>query len=335
MALFAIGDVFYFNRTYSSVLFCVFCFWLVVLAATRYHVGFDWPAYESMFYEQNGFEAQSIEVGYIFIYKLMEGMPFNAALLVIITISFFFLMLFIRKFSYFKVVAILVYFSDLYFYLNLSGMRQGIALSIALFSVVFVYKKQFVFFFFTIAVACLFHKTAIFFGLAYFVQYFNLTKKNMLIAITGSAIISLSFVTLSEFIADLGYFRNVEMYIDSDYNDTYTLAGFVVGGVKRLMPLVLLYLSCRFSDVRDNLFVKFYVVGLLCFFSLYSSFPDIAVRLSLYFLVFDMIIFNLIFIYAKNIKFKLFCMLVMIAMVGYKIYVYSITGGYIYNNIMW
>ncbi|PHM22110.1 EpsG family protein [Xenorhabdus ehlersii] len=335
IALFAIGDIFFYQRAYKKILFIILTFWLIILAATRYQVGIDWSAYENMFHNQNELTSQNIEIGYSFIYRVMEGMNFNTVLLVISALSFVFLTLFINKFAYFKIVALLVYFTDLYFYLNLSGMRQGIALSLTLFSVIFIYQKRSWLFFLTIFVACLFHKTAIFFCLAYFFQYFKLSYKNIIIAIAISFLVSLFFITLTEIIAELGYFRNVGMYTDSTYNDTYSLGNYIAGGIKRLMPLLLLLFVCKIKEFENNLFVKLYFVGLLCFFTLYPSFPDIAVRLSLYYLAFDMIMYNLIFIHSKNISMKIFIMFILILMTGYKIYGYTNMEGYIYHNIIW
>lgn len=335
MALFAIGDVFFLQKSYKSFWYIIFTFWLIILAATRTQVGIDWDAYENMFYNQNELIVQNIELGYSFLNRMMDGMNFNLFVLLVSTIAFVFISLFVNKFAHYKIIVLLVYFSDLYFYLNLSGMRQGIALSLTLFSVIFIYNKQFLLFCLAILAACLFHKTAIFFGLAYFIQYFRVTYKNIFLGIAVAFIASLFFLVVTKVVAQLGYFRNVGMYTDSSYNDTYALSDYIVGGIKRLIPLCLLLFVSRLKNFENNIFVKLYFVGLLCFFTLYPSFPDIAVRLSLYYLVFDMMMYNLVFINARTVPLKVFCIIILLTIAGYKIYSYSNMEGYIYHNVLW
>jgi len=333
LALFAVGDLFFYQRAYKKFWFYVLSVILILFAATRSEVGIDWAAYENMFYHQHELISQNIEIGYSVINNFTEGMSFNFTLLVISSLSFLFLMAFINKFAYFKIIALLVYFTDMYFYLNLSGMRQGIALSITLFSIVFIYQKRFLLFCLSIFVACLFHKTAIFFGVAYFSQYIRLTYKNIIIFSFLAFFGSLLFRALTPIIETLGYFRDVSLYTDSNYNSSFSQIDFLIGTCKRLIPLLMLLSVSKLKGLQDNIIVKLYFVGLLCFLSLYPSFPDIAVRLSLYYLALDMIIYNFIFLNARSIYLKLFFIFILLLLGFYKIYGYANMNGYIYNNI--
>ncbi|EIQ0364675.1 EpsG family protein [Escherichia coli] len=336
LSLSAVSDIFFLkNRAYKNLLYIFCIFWLIVLASTREHVGIDWKAYESMFYNQNELISQNIEIGYTYINNILKGLSFNVLLLLVASLSFLFISIFTYEFVFYKLIFLLVYFSDLFFYLNLSGMRQGIALALTLFSTFFIVRKKFVCFVITIIIACLFHKTAIFFILAYFVQYFKASFRNILLGAILSLAISTLFLGITDVASQLGYFRDIKLYTDQSYNDIYTLGDYIIGGIKRIMPLLLLLSVVRLKNLESNIFVKLYLVGLLCYFALYQSFPDVAVRLSLYFLVFDAVIYNYIFVYCKKNSMKMAYMLVVFILTAYKVYGYATLDGYDYQNIIW
>ncbi|HAM3189700.1 TPA: hypothetical protein IBI38_005076, partial [Escherichia coli] len=78
LSLSAVSDIFFLkNRAYKNLLYIFCIFWLIVLASTREHVGIDWKAYESMFYNQNELISQNIEIGYTYINNILKGLSFN------------------------------------------------------------------------------------------------------------------------------------------------------------------------------------------------------------------------------------------------------------------
>jgi hypothetical protein len=334
LAIIAFSDAFYHRKAYQDLLTFFIVVVLVIFAATRSNVGLDWYAYENMYINQYELVSQNIEIGFASIYRLLDGLSYPWVLMIINILNFTLLICFLDKFSYYKNVALLVFFSDLFFYLNLSGMRQSIALSISLISIFFVVRKQLFFFAITIFIACLFHKTAIVFSLAYIVNYFKVGYRNILIASLCSFIIAGSFLTLSEYLSGLGYFRNVELYTDSAYNSTYSAMDYLLGCIKRVLPVILLLMIVPLRQVRDNIFLKLYLVGMFCYLALYPSFPDIAVRLSLYFLVYDMIIYGLILYNCKHLIQKIAFFSVLLLVTAYKINGYTTMEGYIYHNIL-
>lgn len=334
IAIIAFFDVFFHRKAYQDLLSISIVLILVFFAATRYDVGIDWAAYENMFYNQQELINQNIEIGFSSIYHLFEGTEYPWALAFINILNFILLFIFLNKSSEYKNLALLIFFSDLFFYLNLSGMRQSLALSISLISVIFAMRKQLLLFAITIFIACLFHKTAIVFSIAYLVNYFKLGYKNIFIGLLCTVLIAGTFLTLSQFLGGLGYFRNVELYTDSTYNSTFTVTDYIVGCLKRFLPIVLLISIAPLKEFKDNIFLKLYFVGLFCYLALYPSFPDIAVRLSLYFLVYDMVIYGMIFQRVKGLNKKLTIFSIVILITAYKIYGYTNMDGYVYQNIL-
>lgn len=89
----------------------------------------------------------------------------------------------IKKYSDEILLALLVFvsfrFSD--FYMN--AMRQGFSIAIVFYSIKFIFEKKPISFVAVIIVASLFHQSAIFFILAYLLQYFNFLKFRWIIPV--------------------------------------------------------------------------------------------------------------------------------------------------------
>jgi hypothetical protein len=333
IAIVAITDAYSIKKAYQNLCFFFLILILVIFAATREKVGIDWNAYEFMFYNQSELVTQNIEAGFSLVYAVFSGLDFHWVILFINIINFIFLAFFLEKFVFYKNIALLIFFSDLFFYLNMSGMRQSIALAILLVSVIFIVRRKLLLFIFTVFCACLFHKTAIVFCLAYVINNIKLSYKNIFMALLLAILTALFFLKLTDYISTLGYFRNVELYTDSSYNEALGIGQYIVGSFKRLLPLLMLLTVRPLKTFSNDLFVKLYFVGLLCFLTLYPSFPDIAVRLSLYYLVFDMVIYSYVLMYTQKRSQKLIYLGFILSITAYKIYGYTMLDGYYYNNI--
>jgi len=115
------------------------------------------------------------------------------------------------------------------------------------------------------------------------------------------SILSTSFF---DFISNIGYFRNVSMYASDSYN-VISLGNFISGTLKRTLPVILLLYfflvnKNAFYEISESPHYKVYVFGFSLYLSTYYSFPDISVRLSSYFIIFNILILPLFVNYFKT-----------------------------------
>ena len=94
----------------------LFLFFMLLMVSLRHEVGTDWFGYY-YFYENEA--PKSIEVGYRLLNNTLSniGVPYNIFLFIINTISLVSLFYFIRSNVSLLILAILIYFSDLFLYL--------------------------------------------------------------------------------------------------------------------------------------------------------------------------------------------------------------------------
>lgn len=333
LSLFSLVEICYKKSIFNNLYFLLLVFLLTAIAALRYNVGTDWPAYEYMFYNQQELLAQNIELGFSFVYNILSWANFNFVILFISALCFMFLVVFLAKSVQYKTIALLIYFSDIYFYFNLSGMRQAIAISFLLIASLFIVNRKPLYFLLFVFMATLFHKTAVIFILAYGVNFIELNKKNVLIILFSALICTVFIPMMISYISSIGYFRSVELYTSDSYNSTFSFSEYIVGEVKRLLPLLILFLFNSLSSFKHNVYVKLYLFGVIFFSVLYPSFPDLTVRLSSYFIVFDMVLYSLLFTSTQKKSTRIIYFIIILLLTGYKIFSYSNTPTFIYNTV--
>ncbi|WP_066161421.1 EpsG family protein [Aliarcobacter skirrowii] len=221
--------------TYTFIIFILVL--MIIVLGLRYGIGNDYFSYERIFYG-----VEDISLLGLFIYNLSESTPIESGYASIILITKLFsdsyiLFVFIwailsisakyytfKKLSPFIGLSFLIYFTDEWFWKDLSGSRVGIASVFILLSVVYAYKRSFLKFLGIIFLASLFHSSAIV-GLGiYFLRYFS-NPKFMAISLVGAIIIA-TYGGMGIFLADsLSYMFGIEStsrllkYQDSKYVD--------------------------------------------------------------------------------------------------------------------
>jgi hypothetical protein len=307
---------------------------LFFLSGMRHEVGKDWHAY-LYFYNNTEFTYKYVEIGYSMINDLFSTMGLNYNIF-LFAISFITL-LFIYKVGInlkYKLIFLFVYFSELFLYLNFSGMRQGIAIAITLFSVKYIMEKRMYHFFVTVGFATLFHFTAIVFIVSYFIYWFRRSvRKDIFI---------FSFLALGVFFLDnfieliiyifydnnkiVFYLNNVKVG-DGHFND------YIIGILKRTIVL-LFYVSIpnkiRQDSQLKNL-IQVYFFGFLIFLFFYLINGDVGARLGAYFLIMDILIISTIFQQNIHIHHKMAIFLIVFMMYFYKLYNYASLPEYSYK----
>ncbi|MBD5446773.1 MAG: EpsG family protein [Treponema sp.] len=286
----------YGNKIVHMYLFAFF----VILAGCRYKTGYDWNAYMSFFEKINdGNSFGRMEVGYAALNYAFKNI-FNSYDLMQFAICLSctaFLFFFLKKYSPFPVVSLLVYASDMFFSYNLGLTRQFIAISILLLCADAVIEGKKMKASLCICAAFLFHKSAIIAVLFFLCDKVHLKKITMVILVLASMLLNLfgyrlvwqivyslfSLPFLPSFIGKYaGYMTNIIFSQQGEFNSG-------MGYLLRIF-LVLLVMVFRKNNSRcANFIFNAVLTGL--FIQAFGRNIQIISRLAAYFSVFETVFF--------------------------------------------
>lgn len=174
-----------FNNTKGKLICILIGIQLFVISAIRVDTGFDFDDYKNIFLEISNLSIKDfltfpIEKGYELLNAIIAVFTQNFQWVVIITsfLTIFLLTIVIYQYSKYYTLSFLLYIPFFYFF-TLSGIRQGLALSISLISFRFLKEKKFFKYLLVILLAASFHYTALVMIPAYFVLNIKLDWKRM------------------------------------------------------------------------------------------------------------------------------------------------------------
>lgn len=163
-----------------------------------------------------------------------------------------------------------------FYWYGFSLMRQSLAMSICMYSLVYLYEKKYLFFLFAVAAVYFFHNSSIFILILPFVMIMAKMKHRLLIVILGVGTVYILASTLFMVIATSGLFgeSKAELYLDSGVTSAKTNIIIMIGFA--LFP----YLR---KNIEGNLkyYIQAYSLLGLMFLSLSSLF-EVAFRVSFY-----------------------------------------------------
>lgn len=321
------------STLYKRIALFIGAFAMVLFAGLRYQVGTDWDAY----FLNYKLQQWDTEWGYkylnLFFSKYLQA-PFNLLLITINLVSLYLISKYIKNLSGSYIIALLIFYSDLFMYYNLSGMRQAIATSFTCFALIFAVKKQMKMFLFFIVVACLFHVTSVVFLAVYFLPRKSLSFKNLIL-------ISLSFVIVifvfNNYIQAIDYLsKKSEFYIEIQENDDNLLFLFAIGLARRsVIIIVFLLLYDKLKHIPNLIYYfNIYLIGFIIYASLYLVSPDFGVRFSSYYTIVDMILIGNIIYFIKSKPVKAFLFILFVCLSLYKVSVYAGEKTYEYDTIL-
>ena len=140
-------------------------------------------------------------------------------------------------------ISIIEYIAVGNFALNMSGLRQTVAISIALFAIIAVEKRKIVVFYIMIAIAFLMHNSAVIFIPVYFLWGRQLTKKQGVICLVVACAAFIYRLALNPLITLLAPAKYLNMNLDTNYEINF----FVL-----LVPIVICIYSLVFMTVDDK-----------------------------------------------------------------------------------
>lgn len=274
------------------VLFIIFCF-LFFLAYIRYieiskallfnfivlalfiglrnNVGADWPGYKFAFYQKYEY----FEIGYTLVAKFFRhlGYTFNWFIMFMSFITVAPLFLFFRKYQ--DSICIIPSFFAMSFIgvIAISSInRQAFAMSVFLYSLVYLDKKDFIRYAACIILASLFHKSALILILLYPIGHLTLKNRTYWYLYGETLLLGIVKVPIDKIIAVLPLgLGDYSGYFDSVYAVSREFGIVVIGRLS--LYFVVLVLSLHYSTIKKELLFKMFVLGAVFYnLSLSSTF---------------------------------------------------------------
>lgn len=333
LIFFAVFELIDRSKIYKNIALFICGFVLVFFAATRYDVGTDWDAYYinyKIFY-------WDVEWGYKYlnlIFSKYFEAPYYVFLFFLNALSLYLICKYIKELSGYYIIALLVFYSDLFMYYNLSGIRQAIATSFTCFALIFAVKRNLWLFALFMICAAMFHVTSLIFVFAYFLPRKILNLKTIfIIGIFSYLVVFL----INTFVGSIDYLSKKNEY----YTEVSEVAGniqllFMVGLAKRAIIIIVFLCFIKQLIKYDHLmyFFNVYLIGFIIYASLYLMSADFGVRLSSYYTILDTILVGNIIYYVRSRTMKILVFILFCGLALYKVNVYANEKTYEYKTII-
>lgn len=272
------------NKRLLSILF----FALFVFSAIRYDYGNDYASYLRWFnyIKSTGSNPFGEQILYTFLNKISPS--FNFLLTIV---SGFYLYTVYRLIknnvsdNYIGVSFLIFLINPYLFLMNLSAIRQSIAIALFIIAVYFSKKRKIIPYIVLILLATLFHKSAIILLPFYFWANGKKVKKWHIIAIL--AVIVFLFFTPDKFNDLITYF--LEFFDDKTYNHYFSegTGNSIRSTVLTAVYLIYLLLNIFKLDGKALVYTKLYVIALI--FAVLAYKLSMLTRLQMYFDIFSVV----------------------------------------------
>lgn len=266
------------KKTKKIIVLLTFVF-MVFFAGLRWYVGTDFINYLRLYNLVNNESFKSVEITYriasLFFKSFRQLLLFYAFL----AIGTKFILINKNKYTFFT---ILLYYSFMYLSYDMGRMRQGAAIGFIFLALYYLMKNRNLCFILFVAIATLFHTTAIVFLFSLIVKKINFSKKSYIFIII--IVLVLSLIHFDYYI--IQYISKTNIPIISKYA-TYFIQGFELYNYSfnpmqyRRIILVILFMFLS-KDVTSNLNFKLFFTGTVIFY-MFRDYGVIAERVSYYF----------------------------------------------------
>lgn len=258
------------------------------------NIGNDTSAYLNSYisYDPNSTESR-YEPGYVLIYKICKFLFTTRYAIIVVTggVSMYLYYDFIRKYSKWTFMAIMIFVLLGILDSNMNIIRQAIATGFTCYSYKYIVKKNILKFLICVAIASSFHITAILFVFVWLIRNLRITKSVIIFAIGATIILYLGFST---FLSNT--FLLFPQY--DGYQDSIFGQGNRIGALFQTSIYIILLTSVGFVYlvVKPNKFNKghFDFLILVCIIGAIIQFlsfkMSIVGRIAMYFNVFQIIL---------------------------------------------
>lgn len=309
VAIFNIFVVFYafIARNIRTEFWLKFSFVLIFLfLAFRYNYGNDYFSYLKKFLEINRVETidyfdkyWGFEAGWVFLCRLFGPLGFFAMTAVLALFNCIVYYRFIKKYvppDYYWLAVFLYVFNPNFMLIHSSAMRQSFAISLFLFAIDYIYKKDALRYILCVGLAALFHTSALILLPVYLLGLFD-WKINKLTAVGIFSLFMFMFLYGNTFLPDINQFISVYFLRYEVYEggvEIGTGLGLIFNSF--LFALILYYERIVFADI--SLLFK---IAILSYFVIPLTLSIMMLgRVGMYFQPATLAVFPVIFSNIKN-----------------------------------
>lgn len=237
--------------------------WLpfAIIGSIRYHVGTDWPIYNSFFYSINQGGERFSEIGFNllnqFLYLFSKDSQIIFAVTTILTTYFVFRAIYSQSVCIPMSILIFVISAD--YFSSLNQLRQALAMAIFLYALQYVWKRDWKRYFLWIFIALLFHNSAIIYFPVYFLRGKKVNLKAHFILFGGSiALLPVLKKVIIFVISKTPY----GWYLESAYaNNNFYLIGFLFSLIFLVFYEYYAFLGEEKNDEQYNFMVNMYYLS--------------------------------------------------------------------------
>lgn len=312
----------YLAYRYRSNLFLKISFvYIFLFLALRYDFGNDYQNYLENFIAINqGVLVWESEPGWVLLCRLFAPFGFFAMVAFLAALQCVVYYRFFNRYvpaKYYWIALFLYLFNPGCLLILSSAMRQSVAIVIFIYAIDYIYKKDFVRYFFCVAIASTFHSSALILFPVYLIGLFDWkVNKSIAVVIFFSylfmyLIINYLQAQMSQFIEI--YFKSYEMYLDKDMNKIGTGFGFLFG----LFVFALVLIKVRIESGDKVLILKIAILSYLVM--PFSFINPMMTRIGMYFEPFMIIAFIAVLSLLKdaNIRFSIIAMYSLIILLSF------------------
>lgn len=284
---------------------------LVTQMGLRWETGTDWTAYLNH-YESFRNEKRWIgyydqwELGYDFFAHFFYKYVYGYSTFLFVNALLFYILIFrtLEFFSKYFFITLLIFYC--LFMGNLGTNRQLIALALGLYSLTFLFKKQYIYYFLLVLIGYFFHTTSLIFMFFLFINrefkvYFLVASLIVSIIIGYSSLPIYIFGIAGGISADAS--KKAEIYVKSAENEVAVLSIF--GLFKRLFLLFVFFLARKKLQKiipQYNLIFNGYFLGIIFYFIFSRSLLVMISRGSLYFSAMEPILIGFLLLLVEDKK---------------------------------
>lgn len=312
------------SRRITNITCYLFAILLTLISGLRSSsVGFDYDQYVAIIKHislstdiinsvTNNIRYEPLFVFISYSLSLLNSQNFILLFLIFSFFGVFYKIILFKRYSYIPLLSLLLYFISFFFNSDLAQIRQSVAITFFLISIIYLEKDKKTLSLVFIIISILFHYSSLI-NILVFILYFiykNITIKSnfyfLFFILIISILYSLIDIKLSSYISQLMPFDVISKKITSYANSEYAMSiGFGISDIIRIITCLLIYtLIIPKKKNRDRiLFFSFlYIFGCILYFILKNE-GILASRLTSYYKVLDCFIIPYI-IYLSINKFK-------------------------------
>ncbi|GAA0866136.1 EpsG family protein [Paraclostridium tenue] len=279
----AFMDIYVEDKKKKNIIYALLCFLLIIFAGTRFETGNDWPEYTSTFNNIGTLKdllvgkfilsSTRMESGYILFNTIVKslGGSINEVFFIMATLTISIIFLSCKKYTPYYFIAILLYLRYGYTQANFMFVRQGLGIAVFLYSIKYIYEKNFLKYFICITICVLFHKSTLVLYPIYFIV--NREYKTSVLVI---------FMVISIVLGFTNWIHGITIFMPSGIARSINgyLSFGVTAGISPSMieKIVVIFIALLFRNRLSekfkyfNIFLNLYVISFISYFSLIESY---------------------------------------------------------------